>query len=518
MNIKIILQQKAGPITATLFLIIGLGCMVATRNEPIRDFGNYYYGSRLLADGNFDIEIYKDIHYFNKQIRGYGEQNFFENYIPVPPISALLYLPFCFFNSLNAKLIFNLLSLLLFCYSFYRLVTAYPVQSLLLLLLPFAFLFPLFNNIRQGQSYLLITAGLIMAFLYSEKKGLLGPALILALIISLKIFPLFIVLYFLVKKKYKMCFAVSVAVILLQLLTFLVIPSINIYYFTHIVPRLFNNDVIGPYYYGNQSFYTLLLNLCSVDGLDNPDPLWNYPQMVVITESVIVSFIIMIIWQIRQGINFAVYAAVIFASVLIGRYSTSYGMFLLLPCGFSLFLFGKNMLSNAIILLILFVTFLPLGGSNSPVLLKYSRLAGLIIVFSLLVFYFKIKPSWTAFLLILIPVSFLKYLTFSIKEANYFYIQNSRGILYDIKADSNRISLFSTVGSEDIVEHFQTRGYLHSDTSLVLRDHTLRYQGRIINNGHDNKRKPFLLNDTTVLFMSDLNQGVRFYKLRTIHL
>jgi hypothetical protein len=353
MNIKIILQQKAGPITATLFLIIGLGCMVATRNEPIRDFGNYYYGSRLLADGNFDIEIYKDIHYFNKQIRGYGEQNFFENYIPVPPISALLYLPFCFFNSLNAKLIFNLLSLLLFCYSFYRLVTAYPVQSLLLLLLPFAFLFPLFNNIRQGQSYLLITAGLIMAFLYSEKKGLLGPALILALIISLKIFPLFIVLYFLVKKKYKMCFAVGVAVILLQLLTFLVIPSINIYYFTHIVPRLFNNDVIGPYYYGNQSFYTLLLNLCSVDGLDNPDPLWNYPQMVVITESVIVSFIIMIIWQIRQGINFAVYAAVIFASVLIGRYSTSYGMFLLLPCGFSLFLFGKNMLSNAIILLIL---------------------------------------------------------------------------------------------------------------------------------------------------------------------
>ena len=88
-----------------------------TRNYPIGDFGNYYYGSKLFIEGKFSISDYKSISKFNQQIAEYGATNFFENYIPIPPISLLCYLPFTFLSCLKAKLLFNSMSLVVFCIS-----------------------------------------------------------------------------------------------------------------------------------------------------------------------------------------------------------------------------------------------------------------------------------------------------------------------------------------------------------------------------------------------------------------
>ena len=55
-------------ICCLVFLIIGLILIIAIKNYPIGDFGNYYYGSKIYLEGNFTIENYKSIAHFNNQI------------------------------------------------------------------------------------------------------------------------------------------------------------------------------------------------------------------------------------------------------------------------------------------------------------------------------------------------------------------------------------------------------------------------------------------------------------------
>ena len=45
-------------ICCLVFLIIGLILIIAIKNYPIGDFGNYYYGSKIYLEGNFTIENY----------------------------------------------------------------------------------------------------------------------------------------------------------------------------------------------------------------------------------------------------------------------------------------------------------------------------------------------------------------------------------------------------------------------------------------------------------------------------
>src|SRR4051812_43397553 len=113
-------NNKRSLIGVCIIALVGLAFIFYAANKPIGDFGNYYYGSKLLADGKNIDSLYKDIHWFNEQIKAYGEKNYFENYIPVPPCNLLLYTPFTFFKAHTAKIIFNILSLLVLLVSLVR--------------------------------------------------------------------------------------------------------------------------------------------------------------------------------------------------------------------------------------------------------------------------------------------------------------------------------------------------------------------------------------------------------------
>ncbi|WP_317899341.1 glycosyltransferase family 87 protein [Aurantibacillus circumpalustris] len=500
-----------------LFFVIGSLCILFCLNEPIKDFGNYYYGSKLLLDGKFNSEIYTSIHYFNKQIGLYGENNFFENYLSVPPFSALFYIPFCFLKSQGAKVVFNIISLLLFCLSLFRLLKFVEIRHWLLYFLPLVFIYPIYNNISQGQTYLLISAFLIEGFLSSEKGSVFYSSLLFAIVISLKLFPAFILIYFLIKKQFKLVFTTLGLTATLFVLTCLILPQDTTwYYFTDILPRLFNNDVVGTYYYGNQSVYTALLQLFSYDELSNPNPTLNNAHLVILFESLSFTFIIVLVIKFRQQNSFLFYSFTLLAGILLGKYNTSYSMLLLLPLSFSII--SSNLQLKYILLFFIFLTVsAPIGSfMNFPFLIRFSRLFGLILIFLLLIVSINIKPDLKTLVYLFVPIFFFKYFTFPIRAVNYFPIQNTKGILYDIVLNNDSITLKSVLGAEDYSETFVLNKKSELKDDLFIKENVIYYKNKVICDSKDNKRNPFLYNGNSIVFMSDLNQGARFYKLRSV--
>lgn len=503
------------------FLFIGLLYVIKTYSSNIGDFGNYYYGSKLFLNNLFTKEMYTSLHYFNSEIGKLGETNYFENYIPVPPITAILYTPLCFLKPLAAKCIFNVLSLLFFCYSLFRLLSFLNVKQTIIILLPFLFLIPLYSNIYQGQSYLLICSGIMLAYIYSESNKVQAPAIIIALCVSLKIFPAFILLYFILTKRYKVAAYTILYVFILFLITITFI-NINtvIYYYREVLPRLIDNDIIGSYSSINQSIFSLLINLFTENGIEKTTTLINYPILVPIIEAIFISGVLYYMYANKYSNSFFLYGLVLFSSSLINRYNTTYSLILLIP--FLIHILNEFELNRFyVVLLILFLISIniPIGNLiHHPIILRFSRIILFLLIFVFVLTKFRVDIKFKPLFCIIGCAFILKYFTFNLIPANYFEVQNSKGILYDIHLDNNTLILKSTLGQKNSIEVINLNGTARFDPNLLCIDNVLKFKNTVICNTPDNKSKPFIYNDSLVVFMSDLNQGVRFYKLRYIYL
>ena len=517
---KSILNNNSN-IATVLFFIVGVFITILTINAPIGDFGNYYYGSKLFVDTKFSVLDYQSIFHFNQQIASYGQHHYFENYIPVPPFSLLFYLPFTYFDWLIAKLLFNIISLVIFCFSLNRILKSIEVNSLFIYFLPALFIYPLYNNLLQGQSYLLITACLLEIYMFSEKEKYWEASLLLSLVISLKIFPLFILMFFLLTKKYKVaiytfCFSLGLCVISLYVIG----TDIVTYYFITVLPRLMDNEIIGPYYHGNQSIYTLLLNLFSFDEIQNPSVIINFKILVPFFESIVTAILFSIMIVLKKKRNLVFFGAVLICSVLIGRYNTTYGMLILIPFVVSIFAYQTpKVLSWVLLGCFILAVNIPTGRIiDFPIVLMFSRLIGLIIVCVLFCKINEVKINLKWFLIMVAPIFIFKYISFPVKPIHYFQIQNTQGILYDYEIRKDSIILLSTMGEYNLKEGFKLNGMATVDTSLIIENNCLYYRSKAIEASKDTKIKPFLYNDSIAVVLSDMNQAIGFYKFRCISL
>lgn len=504
-----------------LFLVMGILCIAFTLHAPIADFGNYYYGSKLFIDGKFSLTDYQQIHHFNRQIASYGATNYFENYSPVPPFSLLFYIPFTVLPCLQAKLLFNLIGLAVFCFSLFRLLHHLKINTWHSYLLPIIFLYPLYSNTYQGQAFLLITAFSIESYLADENKKPFLSAFFLALSISLKIFPVFILSYYLLKKSYKTVLYSVLLLIGFQLLTLCFVGRpITFYYFVHALPRLLNNDIIGAYYFSNESVYTLLLNLFSYEEPQNTHPLFNASWLVPVIESVFVAIILSVLCSLRNRENNLFFGITVFFCLIAGRYNTTYGMLMLVPFAISLLSFKKQDIYHYLLLLVLFIAIsMPVGRFiHSSLFLQYSRLIGLLLVFILLIVLYKPKIQLAVLAVFLCMVTLFRNLNYTYSKPAYFEVQNTQGLLYDYSIKNDSIAFVSTLGDHELKERFAIKHKAIRSELLYIKDNCLYYKGVVIDKASDNKHKPFIYNDSLAVFMSDMNQGFGFYKLRTVPL
>lgn len=515
------INQKINPafLIASTILLIGVVIILKTFGEPIRDFGNYYYASKLLADEKFTNAIYNNIGHFNALVKDYGEEQYFLNYIPVPPFSLFFYLPFTLFKSAIAKTLFNLFGLLFFCFSVKRFMEQFNVANRITWFLPFFSLVPLYINIAQGQSYLLITALIIETFIAAQSKQNRLAAFYLSICILLKIFPAFLLLYFILKKNYKLLLWIFIYLIGTTTLILLLLgwPLIHQYFF-EIMPRLFSNDVIGAYHTSNQSLYSLLLNIFTFDELNNPSPILELPSMVPIIESFMAAYFLSLFIKMRHKSDVLLYGLNSLLLTLVSRYNPSYSLFMIIPFFMAVSQKSipayKQLFIIAVLTLALYCSF---GNvQNNTLILKYLRILLLCCCYIIFLSHFTLVPSMATFVVLFVSLSFIRYFTFSIKPIQYFALQNTQGILIDTELNGDSLAFTSTMGDRIIKESFYLTGNLKRSSRLSIVDNQVVYNGKMLTQTSDNKLQAYLFKNDSIVIVSDLNQGIRFYKLRKI--
>ncbi|MCE3259381.1 MAG: hypothetical protein K0S12_1022 [Bacteroidetes bacterium] len=476
-------------------LLVSVVLLVFLKDKPAGDFGNYYYGSKLWKEGKDLHLIYSDIHWFNDEVSKSGEKDFFGNYSPVPPFSLIFYWPLTFLNCAAAKLLFSFLSILLFCISFFRFAKYKQLDPKHFLSLAVLAL-PLYNNLLQGQSYLLITAALLEIWIaYKGGKNWI-PALLIALIFQLKFFPAFVLIYFLFRKEFKIVFMAVGFITLLTAVTFLITDgSVVGHYYSDIFPRLLKNEIIDPFYYGHQGLNIMLNNLFVHDELSNPDPLFHSNLMAGIIEGALVGIIICFIYSIiKKNASFKGYDFTLFCGILIGKYLTSYSLILLLPFVISLFDYKYGIL---ILVLLMVCCNLPLQLlENMPDLIRFERIILMFIVFIIAMAEYRFKVNFALLLTLCVLFSAVNVFFGKRQQNDYYMTENKPGIPYRLSIHNNSLVLMRCLGSKDYAD-------------------TIPFPARIVSSRQlDPVKNEYVINDSLVVYLSDFQQGVGMNKLR----
>lgn len=490
-------------------LLVLLGYfIVRSAALSIGDFGNYYYASKFLLHGRWGTWIY-DPASFNLAIYSEGQRNFFLNYTPVPPLSALIYLPFAGFDAPVSKILWNSVNAVLLLFALYRLQAYFKVNAWLLLLVPVLFFTPIRNIIYEGQSYFLLlfllSEGLVR-YLRNEKWIAM---LLWALSIHLKVSPAFVVLFLLFEKDWKAVFKLVTFTLLLLLasLPFLGTPTwIN--YSINILPRLFNGDINNTYAVNYQSMQVLLKTLFVPDLMHNPNAWFNDPatyHRLSGTFNILIYGIATLcaFTKVKPEIKYCTW---LMCAMLVSGYGNSFGLLLLvipLFCFHTYFTASKGFFIAITVVVFLIANLHLYWFASFPVPLQFPRLYLLITLFLTCVFFIKPVLKRYYFLPLLfvfiIPVDLKKY------TQNYFLPREENILIYDFKLQNDSLVMlyFNDWGPQ------QKKVALPFHATKVNNPHAA---GKASSQEYIPASK--LVNDSLIIYLSDKNRGVGFYTLR----
>lgn len=201
--------------------------------------------------------------------------NFYQNKeiftgVGYPPITLLFYAPFTFFSYPVAQTIFFMLNLILAAaviYLSFKILKQKPKAWLFLLALILSLIsFPTKFTLGMGQNNL-ISLFLILISLYAYKKGKIPWAgIFLGLTVSLKTIFGFFLLFYLIKKKYKLLIYAFITISAL-FATSIIIGGVDLYgyYFQKVIPPLLN--LTGREIYYNQGLMGFISRLTQDNNL-----------------------------------------------------------------------------------------------------------------------------------------------------------------------------------------------------------------------------------------------------------
>jgi alpha-1,2-mannosyltransferase len=230
---------------ASLLQVV-LGVFKVTYERILIDFGVYYEAVKTTFSG------------FNPYLYLYQKTIPF-NY---PPSFISLFTPLTSISPHLSQILFTIISILALILSVNILFCFFPAKyhkyKYLILALTFQN-FPTKFTLVMGQINLIVLLLLILAF-YKEKKGnWLQSGLFWGLAISLKLTPVFLIVYFLVKKEFKLILTGLLTFLILTLFSITLFPHTQSYY-SRVLPSLLSMQNLSPVLY-DQSLQAFLTRL-----------------------------------------------------------------------------------------------------------------------------------------------------------------------------------------------------------------------------------------------------------------
>lgn len=300
------------------------------------DFPNYYVSSKLLLEGKDLSGIYSNTT-FNDLIHSYGiDQE--GKFAPFPPPTVFVMLPVAGFPPITAKRIWTCINILLLygvIVLFSKISKLNLQQSASVVLLSGI---ALYNNFYLGQVYLLVLLMWMIAWMQAEKRsGWSG--FLLASGIAIKYFPVVTLPAFLIRKNFKAIVATLISLIGIALLSIIIIGTkpcndfINSVLFDHLNGKLEGQN---PYAFAFQSWNSLALNLFSNDSIINPNPVFDWPNGVIILKAIVfvglISTLIYTLHRLNNHPDLSAYSVVFLSlcALAFSPASASYHLLLLL--------------------------------------------------------------------------------------------------------------------------------------------------------------------------------------------
>lgn len=508
------------PYYPLFFLAVLLGYFIyKAAGAPYSDFAGYYFGSAGLLQGNYQ-NVY-DTYALNALIAQKGYTGIFVSYTPFPPFTSILLAPFLLFPIAVAKIVFNIFSAVLFVTAIFRAIKYFHIPVWLVWLIPVLFFIPLRNNIFFGQAYLLLFATLLQGYLAYKKGRPIVAALLWAVAIVFKLFPLVILFFLVAKKQYTQVVYCMAACLLLGIVSLVCngFASWQYYVFT-IFPRANSGELNDSYTYLFQSAFMLLKNLFVYDEVQNPQVLFNSTPAFIICMVLFKAMIIACCVGIslnKKATDLLVFASWITASMLLSPNGSSYSLILLLLPFLALANSERGYLYISIGLLF-FICAIPVQAiANWPLLLQFPRLY-LLLLFFFLMFgitgtRLPFKP-FIAFFVVLLLADAGKLV--ARPDNSTYLLKEELPLVYSYAIKDNRLIYYywDNTGSHEAVTGFIAQN--STTGSVRIQNNQLFYRNKQLTSTPDRKKQAMLINGKEIVYLSDKNRGFGFYTLRRL--
>lgn len=395
--------KYAGLVLLLIYLIVK--GIIPGWNAIVTDFPNYYVSAQQVIKGEGIEKLYDD-HWFQQRIYDSGIDAL-GKFSPQPPIAATVLTPLAYFEPLTAKRIWLILSL---TFMVGAIVLVHKLFSFSLLDSSLAILLmgrALSNDLYYGQLYLLVTFSMLFAlWLIQSRNAQVLAGIILAVVAILKYFPVLVIFYALLIKKY--------SVVVASLATFLALGVLQLIIFGWDVMQFYIGEILPAHLSGNipgqgafaiayQSWPSFLNNLFVYNSGFNPSPVYSWATGQVLGIVAIYTSIVLMSGYYLKKIktahlgeivkrNWLITLLIVTGLILLPATASYHFLFLLIP--FCLFMKGEiDKYKLLILVLVVAINFLPYPFQSNEniimLILSYPRLMAISGI--LIITYFRIN-------------------------------------------------------------------------------------------------------------------------------
>jgi hypothetical protein len=527
-TVRMEIFEKADRLTWRLamvpFIVICAYYTWKSAQFPLHDFSNYYFPARLLIDGKLNPDIY-DPYTFNQSISNYSEENVFACFSPNPPSVSILFSPFAFFSSSIGKVIFNVISILLFTLSIFRLCGFLKLsQSLAFIFIPVIFFVPLKNNLLFGQSYLLLCSLIIEGYLAHKSDRPFASAFFWMIAIFLKVFPGILFGYLLIKKKFKEA-TILLAFCIMFLIICIAVQGTEIwkYFLTVVLPSTTAGEINSAYSVSLQSAHMIFKYLFVLDPVLNPHPVFDSRIFASIGVALYTTIMLTLSLTAVQKVknDLLIIGILLLGMQLISPQGSTYSNLLLIITAIAIQGNISTIKSIIVFVLVFLISNLPAAAfQNFPVPFSFPRLLLLLTLFATLVSFEKIYPNMIigAAIMILTMASVLLKIEKPRDSNSYFIIDKNHPLIFDLGLENGYFyyKFWDDEGAHKItsittLQSFSQKGLKIFNDQIFLNDQQ-------ITNSSGHKIKPALINKNEIVYLSDDGRGLGFYAIRSFKL
>jgi hypothetical protein len=293
-----------------------------------------------------------------------------------------------------------------------------------------------------------------------------------------------------------------------------------------VIPNVIANKSTVNFQFNAQSFEVFYKTLFVQDSYYNPNVLFNSERLYFlakwITNSVILGFAISMSFKAKKELLTLLSIWVVALFLVQARTATYAQIFWIIPA-FYVFNANWNKVKKVSFFFLLFVMCnVPMSLlEDLPVLLRFSRM-WLSLLLAILLFSNMVnwKPLWCigALFVLLLPLHLEMFREQKIDASKYVLEEQKHFMIYDFSKSGNVLTYAALGKSGKEIIQTEIPIYTFDKTACTIENNQILYHGKPITNDPSLKKKPVLINNSEVYYLTDSKSRRGAFTLKKIHL